>query len=171
MTTTRSTLAAITARRGATQHRCSATLPAKVSAAAMTSSRNHDQWSRRAGVMPSSATEILRQPAKSSDTPWLGLGGRRPIITCGSVSYAHCRCFSSTASGAADESSACRHDRPPVTSFSQDELMVRDLCRQWGDEVLRPVVRDMDEEGRTYPEIIQGLFECGLMGMVRRYLC
>jgi len=58
-------------------------------------------------------------------------------------------------------------DRPPVTSFSEDELLVRDLCRQWGDEVLRPVVRDMDEEGRTDPDIIEGLFDCGLMGMVR----
>ena len=54
-----------------------------------------------------------------------------------------------------------------MTSFSEDELLVRDLCRQWGDEVLRPVVRDMDEEGRTDPDIIEGLFDCGLMGMVR----
>lgn len=58
------------------------------------------------------------------------------------------------------------HGRPPVTSFSPDELMVRDLCQQWADEELRPVVREMDEESRYLPEIIDGLFECGLMGMV-----
>mmetsp|Transcript_21920 Transcript_21920/g.47807 ORF Transcript_21920/g.47807 Transcript_21920/m.47807 type:complete len:473 (+) Transcript_21920:89-1507(+) len=57
------------------------------------------------------------------------------------------------------------HGRPPVTSFSPDELMVRDLCQQWADEELRPVVREMDEESRYLPGIIDGLFECGLMGM------
>ena len=174
------TLAAITAR-AATQRRCFASLAVKASAAAISFSRNYDSPSRRAGVgaMPSGATEILiSTPAKSSDAPSLGL----PVGSCRYITYhqmsnspshgtaypSASRNFSSTAaSSGADDSNLC-HDRPPVTSFSEDELMVRDLCRQWGDEVLRPVVRDMDEEGRTYPEIIQGLFECGLMGMVRQ---
>ena len=178
------TLAAITAR-AATQRRCFASLAVKASAAAISFSRNYDSPSRRAGVgaMPSGATEILisTPAAKSSDVPTStstrGLGSRRPLActqtppmrASGAFAYPSAsRNFSSTAaSSGADDSNLC-HDRPPVTSFSEDELMVRDLCRQWGDEVLRPVVRDMDEEGRTYPEIIQGLFDCGLMGMVRQ---
>ena len=171
------TLAAITARKGAAQPRCFATLSAKLAAA--TTPSNQDHHHRPAGVTPSGATEILTAPAKSSDAPSLGLpvGSRRYITyhhmsnspSHGTAYPSASRNFSSTAaSSGADDSNLC-HDRPPVTSFSEDELMIRDLCRQWGDEVLRPVVRDMDEEGRTYPDIIQGgLFECGLMGMVRR---
>ena len=179
------TLAAITAR-AATQRRCLATLAVKASAAAISFSRNYDSPSRRAGVMPAGATAeiLISTHAKSSDAPSLGLPvGSRRYITYNHMSnspshgtaypYAS-RNFSSAPSSGSDESSTCRHVRPPVTSFSDDELMVRDLCRQWGDEVLRPVVRDMDEEGRTHPSIIQGLFECGLMGMVRQdvlYCC
>jgi hypothetical protein len=56
--------------------------------------------------------------------------------------------------------------RMPVTQFTQDEEMVRDAARHWANEVLRPLVRDMDNEGKTRPEVIQGLFDHGFMGMV-----
>ena len=173
------TLAAIAAGTGATQRRCFASLSAKFASA--TARTNKD----RPGVMMTS--EILISP-KSSDAPttmpmMTCLGSRRPLTYIhmphfrnNIVEYPNkSRCFSSaTTPSGSDESNHSCHDRPPVTSFSDDELMVRDLCRQWGDEVLRPVVRDMDEEGRTHPEIIQGLFDCGLMGMVRQdvlYCC
>lgn len=53
-----------------------------------------------------------------------------------------------------------------MTQFTQDEEMVRDAARHWANEVLRPLVRDMDNEGKTRPEVIQGLFDHGFMGMV-----
>jgi len=43
--------------------------------------------------------------------------------------------------------------------------MARDAVRSWANEELRPVVRQMDEEAKHRPEILNGLFECGFMGM------
>lgn len=56
--------------------------------------------------------------------------------------------------------------RLPVTIFTEDEEMVRDAARHWANEELRPLVRDMDNEGKTRPEVIQGLFDHGFLGMV-----
>ena len=56
--------------------------------------------------------------------------------------------------------------RMPLTLFTEDEEMVREAARHWANEELRPLVRDMDNEGKTRPEIIQGLFDHGFMGMV-----
>ena len=47
----------------------------------------------------------------------------------------------------------------PLTVFSQDEEMVRDAARQWAQQELLPVVREMDEAGKTRPDIIQSLLE------------
>ena len=173
-----STLAAISIRT-ATRRRYLVSLSRKFSIAATGSSSHDHRFSsghHDVDATPSAA-EILISSAKSSDAnSFLQLEGSDQPIKCGQIPRAPgmnalranaSRHFSSAASSG--ESNA-HHDRPPVTSFSADELMVRDLCRQWGDEVLRPVVRDMDEEGRTYTDIIQGLFDCGLMGMVRRLL-
>lgn len=55
--------------------------------------------------------------------------------------------------------------RLPVTTFTEDEEMVRATARQWANDILKPVVREMDNERKTYPEIIQGLFDNGFMGM------
>lgn len=43
------------------------------------------------------------------------------------------------------------HDmqRPPVTTFTEDEEMVRDAARLWANDVLKPVVREMDNDSRT----------------------
>jgi len=56
--------------------------------------------------------------------------------------------------------------RLPVTQFTEDEEMVRDAARHWANEELRPLVRDMDNECKTRPDVIQGLFDHGFMGMV-----
>jgi hypothetical protein len=56
--------------------------------------------------------------------------------------------------------------RLPVTQFTEDEEMVRHAARHWANEELRPFVREMDNEGKTRPEVIQGLFDHGFMGMV-----
>jgi len=55
--------------------------------------------------------------------------------------------------------------RLPVTQFTEDEEMVRDAARHWANEELRPLVREMDDEAKTRPEIVQGLFDHGFMGM------
>ena len=53
----------------------------------------------------------------------------------------------------------------PITRFTQDEEMTRDMTRQWADQELRPIVREMDNEAKLRPEILTSLFECGFMGM------
>jgi alkylation response protein AidB-like acyl-CoA dehydrogenase len=53
----------------------------------------------------------------------------------------------------------------PVTRFTEDEEMVRNAARQWANDILKPFVREMDDECQTKPEIIRGLFESGFMGM------
>jgi len=55
--------------------------------------------------------------------------------------------------------------RLPVSIFTEDEEMVRNMARQWAGDELKPLVRDMDNECKTRPEIIKGLFDCGFMGM------
>lgn len=80
------------------------------------------------------------------------------------------RAFSASVSYA-DESTDHSYEqrRLPVTQFTEDEEMVRDAARHWANEELRPLVRDMDNEGKTRPEIIQGLFDHGFMGMVSKF--
>ena len=56
--------------------------------------------------------------------------------------------------------------RMPVTTFTEDEEMVRDAARMWANQELKPLVREMDDECKTRPEVIQGLFAQGFMGMV-----
>ena len=58
--------------------------------------------------------------------------------------------------------------RMPVTKFTEDEEMVRDAARVWADQALKPWVREMDNECKTRPEVIQGLFDHGFMGMVSK---
>jgi hypothetical protein len=56
--------------------------------------------------------------------------------------------------------------RMPVTRFTEDEEMVRDAARAWANQELKPFVREMDDECKTRPEVIQGLFDHGFMGLV-----
>ena len=57
-------------------------------------------------------------------------------------------------------------NRMPVTSFTEDEEMVRETARMWANQELKPIVREMDDACETRPEIIQSLFDHGFMGMV-----
>ena len=59
----------------------------------------------------------------------------------------------------------------PVTSFTEDEDMTREAARQWAQQELKPVVREMDDASMLRPEILDSLFECGFMGMVRCSSC
>jgi alkylation response protein AidB-like acyl-CoA dehydrogenase len=55
----------------------------------------------------------------------------------------------------------------PVTRFTEDEDMTRETARQWANQELKPVVREMDNDARVRPDILESLFACGFMGMVR----
>ncbi|MGH9553548.1 MAG: acyl-CoA dehydrogenase family protein, partial [Terriglobales bacterium] len=51
----------------------------------------------------------------------------------------------------------------PLTSFTEDEVMFRDNIRQFADEKVRPLVKEMDEKGVFDPELIRQFFQLGLM--------
>ena len=55
--------------------------------------------------------------------------------------------------------------RLPITTFTDDEIMIRDAVRHWGKTTLLPVVRDMDTHGSISSNIIQDLFDLGYMGI------
>src|ERR1700745_1926156 len=51
----------------------------------------------------------------------------------------------------------------PLTSFTEDEIMFRDNIRQFADEKVRPLVKEMDEKGVFDKDLIQQFFQLGLM--------
>ena len=53
----------------------------------------------------------------------------------------------------------------PLTSFTEDELMFRDNIRQFADEKVRPLVKEMDEKGVFDQGLILQFFQLGLMGI------
>ena len=42
----------------------------------------------------------------------------------------------------------------PLTSFSEDEILFRDNIRQFAEEKIRPLVREMDEQGVFNKQLI-----------------
>jgi alkylation response protein AidB-like acyl-CoA dehydrogenase len=53
----------------------------------------------------------------------------------------------------------------PLTAFTDDEILFRDNIRQFADEKLRPLVKEMDEKGVFDKDLIRQFFELGLMGV------
>src|ERR1700756_42342 len=53
----------------------------------------------------------------------------------------------------------------PLTIFSEDEVLFRDNIRQFADDKLRPLVKEMDEKGVFDHDLIQQFFQLGLMGI------
>ena len=53
----------------------------------------------------------------------------------------------------------------PLTSFTEDEIMFRDNIRQFADEKVRPLVKEMDEKGVFDQGLIGQFFQLGLMGI------
>src|SRR5690242_4951405 len=53
----------------------------------------------------------------------------------------------------------------PLTWFTEDEIMFRDNIRQFADEKVCPLVREMDEKGVFDPDLIRQFFQLGLMGI------
>src|ERR1051325_8270371 len=54
---------------------------------------------------------------------------------------------------------------PPRVALWEDEVLVRDNIRQFADEALRPLVREMDEKGVFDRGLIEQFFQLGLMGI------
>jgi len=53
----------------------------------------------------------------------------------------------------------------PLVALTEDETLFRDNIRQFAEEKIRPVSREMDEKGVFDKDIIHGIFELGLMGI------
>src|SRR5258708_36180155 len=53
----------------------------------------------------------------------------------------------------------------PLTTLTEDEILFRDNIRQFADEKIRPLVKEMDEKGIFDHDLIQDFFQLGLMGI------
>jgi alkylation response protein AidB-like acyl-CoA dehydrogenase len=53
----------------------------------------------------------------------------------------------------------------PLTTLTEDEILFRDNIRQFADEKVRPLVKEMDEKGIFEKDLIHDFFQLGLMGI------
>src|SRR5579864_2571255 len=53
----------------------------------------------------------------------------------------------------------------PLTTLSEEEILFRDNVRQFAEEKIRPLVREMDEKGVFDHDLIREFFQLGLMGI------
>src|SRR5213080_4486549 len=60
---------------------------------------------------------------------------------------------------------APKHTNPPLVALTEDEQLFRDNIRQFAEEKVRPLVREMDEKGVFDKNLIHEFFQLGLMGI------
>ena len=53
----------------------------------------------------------------------------------------------------------------PLTTFSEDEILFRDNVRQFAEDKIRPIVKEMDEKGVFDKDLIRDFFQLGLMAI------
>ena len=53
----------------------------------------------------------------------------------------------------------------PLTALSDDEILFRENVRQFAEEKVRPLAREMDEKGVFDKSLIEQFFQLGLMGI------
>src|SRR5437588_2567907 len=53
----------------------------------------------------------------------------------------------------------------PLTTLTEDEILFRDNIHQFADEKVRPLVKEMDDKGVFYKDLIHDFFQLGLMGI------
>ncbi len=53
----------------------------------------------------------------------------------------------------------------PLTTLTEEEILFRDNIRQFADERVRPLVKEMDEKGIFEKDLIHEFFQLGLMGI------
>ena len=52
-----------------------------------------------------------------------------------------------------------------LTNLSEDEILFRDSVYEFADREIRPLAREMDERAKIRPELIDKLFDLGVMGI------
>src|ERR1700692_830027 len=53
----------------------------------------------------------------------------------------------------------------PLNKLTEDEVLFRDNIRQFADEKIRPLVKEMDEKGVFDKDLIHEFFQLGIMGI------
>src|SRR6266851_10293652 len=53
----------------------------------------------------------------------------------------------------------------PLTTFTEDEILFRDNVRQFADDKVRPLAKEMDEKGVFDKALLKQFFQLGLMGI------
>ncbi|HEY1676704.1 MAG TPA: acyl-CoA dehydrogenase [Candidatus Sulfotelmatobacter sp.] len=53
----------------------------------------------------------------------------------------------------------------PLTTLTEDEILFRDNIRQFADDKVRPLVKEMDEKAVFEKDLIHDFFQLGLMGI------
>ena len=53
----------------------------------------------------------------------------------------------------------------PLTTLTEDEILFRDNIRQFAEEKVRPLAKEMDEKGVFEKDLIHDFFQLGLMGI------
>jgi alkylation response protein AidB-like acyl-CoA dehydrogenase len=53
----------------------------------------------------------------------------------------------------------------PLTHFTEEEQMFKDMVYEFAEEQIKPLSAEMDREGLFKPELIRQFFELGLMGI------
>jgi alkylation response protein AidB-like acyl-CoA dehydrogenase len=53
----------------------------------------------------------------------------------------------------------------PLTTLTEDEVLFRDNIRQFADDKIRPLVKEMDEKGVFEKNLLLEFFQLGLMGI------
>jgi len=53
----------------------------------------------------------------------------------------------------------------PLTVLAEDEAIFRDSVREFAEAQIRPLVREMDEHAKIPRELVNQLFELGVMGI------
>ena len=54
---------------------------------------------------------------------------------------------------------------PPLVALTDDEVLFRDNIRQFAEDKIRPLVREMDEKGVFDRDLIRQFFDLGFMGI------
>src|SRR5438045_732304 len=60
---------------------------------------------------------------------------------------------------------ALQNPASPLTSFTEDEILFRDNVRQFAEEKVRPLAKEMDEKGVFDHALIEQFFQLGLMAI------
>src|SRR5467141_4240125 len=74
-------------------------------------------------------------------------------------------CHSSSEGICMPEAIAPTANPAPLTTLTEDEILFRDNIRQFAEERVRPLAREMDEKGVFDKDLIHQFFQLGLMGI------